>query len=102
MTEIKDEYPIINFDFNEDEFLNKHILAPLVTFNLLIYWMWKNKFTVESNVNYLYYNKIYIYVKDLTVSKYQILHDFFEEVETIMKEKCDEDFKVNILSINNK
>jgi hypothetical protein len=33
MTEIKDECPIINFDFNEDEFLNKHILAPLLTLN---------------------------------------------------------------------
>jgi hypothetical protein len=34
MTQINDEYPIINFDFNEDEFLNKHILILLCPFRI--------------------------------------------------------------------
>jgi hypothetical protein len=42
--------------------------------------------------NYLYYNKIYIYSKDLAESKYQMLQDFFEEVNETMKEKTGEEF----------
>jgi hypothetical protein len=48
--------------------------------------------------NYLYYNKIYIYAKDLTEGKYQMLQDFFEEVNETMKEKTGEDFQVAIFS----
>ena len=38
-------------------------------------------------LNYLYYNKIYIYAKDLTENKYQMLQDFFEEVNEVMRKK---------------
>ena len=48
--------------------------------------------------NYLYYNKIYIYAKDLTESKYEILQDFFDEVNETMKDKTGEDFQVAIFS----
>ncbi len=49
--------------------------------------------------NYLYYNKIYIYAKDLTENKYQILQDFFEEVNETMKDKTG-DFQVSTFSSN--
>ncbi len=43
--------------------------------------------------NYLYYNKIFIYAKDLTERKYQMLQDFFEEVNETIQDKTGEDFQ---------
>jgi len=48
--------------------------------------------------NYLYYNKIYIYSKDLTESEYEMLQDFFEEVNETMKDETGDDFQVALFS----
>ena len=93
--------PIVHFDVDEDEFLNKHVLAPIWPFRLLICGATgcgKTNLLLNLILNYLYYNKIYIYAKDLTESKYQFLLDFFEEVEINMKEKTGENFQVAIFS----
>jgi hypothetical protein len=93
--------PIINYDNDKEKFLNKHILAPLWPFRLLICGSsgcGKTNLLMNLIYNYLYYNKIYIYAKDLTESKYQILQDFFEEVNETMKDKTGEDFQVATFS----
>jgi hypothetical protein len=93
--------PIFNYDDEKEEFLNKHILAPLWPFRLLICGSsgcGKTNLLMNLIYNYLYYNKIYIYAKDLTESKYQILQDFFEEVTETMKEKTGDDFQVATFS----
>ena len=106
------EAPIVHFDVDKDEFLNKHVLAPIWPFRLLICGSTgcgKTNLLLNLILNYLYYNKIYIYAKDLTESKYQMLQDFFEEVEEKMREKTNkvskgdgvdagEDFQVAIFS----
>ena len=93
--------PIINYDNDKEEFLNKHVLAPLWPFRLLICGSsgcGKTNLLMNLIYNYLYYNKIYIYAKDLTESKYQMLQDFFEEVNETMKDETGEDFQVAIFS----
>ena len=93
--------PIINYNNDKEEFLNKHVLAPLWPFRLLICGesgCGKTNLLMNLIYNYLYYNKIYIYAKDLTESKYQILQDFFEEVNETMKDKTGEDFQVSTFS----
>jgi hypothetical protein len=93
--------PIINYDNDKEEFLNKHVLAPLWPFRLLICGSsgcGKNNLLMNLIYNYLYYNKIYIYAKDLTESKYQMLQDFFDEVNETMKDETGEDFQVAIFS----
>ena len=95
------EAPIVHFDVDKDEFLNKHVLAPIWPFRLLICGSTgcgKTNLLLNLILKYLYYNKIYIYAKDLTESKYQMLQDFFEEVETNMKERTDDDFQVATFS----
>ena len=101
MSKKKLKCPIVNFDFDTDEYLNKHVLAPLWPFRLLICGVsgcGKTNLLLNLIYNYLYYNKIYIYAKDLTESKYQMLQDFFEEVEAKMREMTGEDFQVAIFS----
>jgi len=93
--------PIINYDNDKEEFLNKHVLVPLWPFRLLICGSsgcGKTNLLMNLIYNYLYYNKIYIYAKDLTESKYQMLQDFFEEVNETMKDETGEDFQVAIFS----
>jgi hypothetical protein len=93
--------PIINFNNEKEEFLNKHVLAPLWPFRLLICGesgCGKTNLLMNLIYNYLYYNKIYIYAKDLTESKYQMLQEFFEEVNETMKDKTGEDFQVATFS----
>jgi len=93
--------PIINYDNDKEDFLNKHILAPLWPFRLLICGSsgcGKTNLLMNLIYNYLYYNKIYIYAKDLTESKYQMLQDFFEEVNETMNDKTGEDFQVATFS----
>jgi hypothetical protein len=93
--------PIINYDNDKEDFLNKHVLAPLWSFRLLICGSsgcGKTNLLMNLIYNYLYYNKIYIYAKDLTESKYQMLQDFFDEVNETMKDKTGEDFQVAIFS----
>src|SRR5882724_6733806 len=93
--------PIFNYDNDKEEFLNKHVLVPLWPFRLLICGSsgcGKTNLLMNLIYNYLYYNKIYIYAKDLTESKYQTLQDFFEEVNEIMKDETGEDFQVAIFS----
>ena len=93
--------PIINYDNDKEEFLNKHVLVPLWPFRLLICGSsgcGKTNLLMNLIYNYLYYNKIYIYAKDLTESKYQTLQDFFEEVNETMKDETGEDFQVAIFS----
>jgi hypothetical protein len=92
--------PIINYDDDKEEFLNKHVLALLWPFRLLISGAsgcGKTNLLMNLIFNYLYYDKIYIYAKDLTESKYQMLQDFFEEVNETMKDKT-EDFRVSTFS----
>ena len=36
MSKKKLKFPIVNFDFDTDEYLNKHVLAPLWPLRLLI------------------------------------------------------------------
>jgi hypothetical protein len=93
--------PIVNYNNEKEEFLNKHVLAPLWPFRLLICGesgCGKTNLLMNLIYNYLYYNKIYIYAKDLTESKYQMLQDFFEEVNETMKDKTGEDFQVSTFS----
>jgi GTPase SAR1 family protein len=93
--------PIINYDYDRDEFLNKHAFAPLWPFRLLICGAsacGKTNLLVNLIYNYLYYNKIYIYAKDLTESSYFNLKDFFEEVNETMKGKTGKDFQVATFS----
>ena len=93
--------PIINYDNDKEDFLNKHVLVPLWPFRLLICGSsgcGKTNLLMNLIYNYLYYNKIYIYAKDLTESKYQMLQDFFEEVNETMKDETGEDFQVAIFS----
>jgi hypothetical protein len=93
--------PIINYDNDKEDFLNKHVLAPLWPFRLLICGSsgcGKTNLLMNLIYNYLYYNKIYIYAKDLTESKYQMLQDFFEEVNETMKDETGEYFQVAIFS----
>jgi hypothetical protein len=52
--------PIINFDDDEEEYLNKHILAPHWPFRLLICGQTESGRTnllMNLIFNYLYYNK---------------------------------------------
>lgn len=93
--------PIINYDNDKEDFLNKHVLAPLWPFRLLICGSsgcGKTNLLMNLIYNYLYYNKIYIYAKDLTESKYQELQDFFDEVNETMKDETGDDFQVAIFS----
>jgi hypothetical protein len=78
-----------DFDFDKDEFLNKHELAPEWPFRLIKCGptrCGKTNSLFNFIFKYLYYNKIYVYAKDLTEDKYQYLQGFFEEVNKIMKE----------------
>ncbi len=53
--------PIFNYDNDKDDFLNKHVLAPLWSFRLLIYGSsgcGKTNLLMNLIYNYLYYNKI--------------------------------------------
>ena len=94
--------PILHFDVDKDEFLNKHVLAPLWPFRLLICGgtgSGKTNLLLNLIFKYLYYNKIYIYAKDLTESKYQMLQDFFKEVDGVIREKTEEeDFQIATFS----
>jgi len=93
--------PILNYAHDEEEFLNKHAFAPLWPFRLLICGAsgcGKTNLLINLIRNYLYYNKIYVYAKDLTESSYLELQDFFEEVEETMKEKTGENIQVATFS----
>jgi hypothetical protein len=93
--------PIINYDNDKEDFLNKHVLVTLWSFRLLICGSsgcGKTNLLMDLIYNYLYYNKIYIYAKDLAESKYQMLQDFFEEVNETMKDETGENFQVAIFS----
>jgi len=41
-----------NYDNDKEDFLNKHVLAPLWPFRLLIWkqWLWKNELVNESYI----------------------------------------------------
>jgi len=93
--------PIVNFDVNEDEYLNKHVLAPQWPFRLLICGQTgsgKTNFLLNLIFHYLYYNKIYIYAKDLSEKKYEMLQNFFDEVHRKLEEKYSESIEIAYFS----
>jgi Ni2+-binding GTPase involved in maturation of urease and hydrogenase len=93
--------PIINIDADEDEYSNKHVLAPQWCFRLLICGetgSGKTNFLMNLIFHYLYYNKIYVYAKDLTEKKYELLQNFFDEVHRRLEEKYDEPIEVDYFS----
>ena len=95
--------PIVNFDFNEEEFIDRHVLAPIWPFRLLICGSTgcgKTNLLLNLILYYLHYNKIYVYAKDLTEQKYQKLQEFFEEVNDILKEKTGEVLEIATFSSN--
>jgi hypothetical protein len=48
--------------------------------------------------HYLYYNKIYIYAKDLTEKKYELLQTFFDELHRKLEEKHNEPIEIAYFS----
>lgn len=86
--------PIMKFDFDEEQYLNRHVLAPQWPFRLLICGQTgcgKTNLLLNLILNYLYYNKLYIYAKDLSEPKYEFLQEFFDEVHEKLREKYEDD-----------
>src|SRR5215813_1095900 len=82
--------PIENFEFNEQEYFNKNILAPQWPFRLLICGpsgSGKTNLLLNLIINYLYYRKLYIFAKDLSENKYEYLEYIFTEMHKILKKK---------------
>lgn len=95
--------PIFNFDVDEYEYLNKHVLAPQWPFRLLICGQTgsgKTNFLLNLIFHYLYYNKIYIYAKDLSEKKYELLQEFFDKVHAKLEEKYKEPIEIAYFSSN--
>ena len=92
-----ENFPIYNYDTEQENFLNKHYLMPQWCFRLLICGetgCGKTNLVVNLIRHYLYYNKIFIFAKDLNEPKYEDLIDFFNLVEEKIKEKFDVEFKI--------
>lgn len=96
---------VFNFDQligDEQKFINRNILAPQWPFRLLIIGpsgCGKTNLLLNLITDYLVFNKIYIYAKDLDEPKYQFLQEFFDNVEECLKEKHNID--INIAEFSN-
>ena len=85
--------PIIHIRTDAEEFINKHVLAPQWPFRLLICGQTgcgKTNLLLNLLLNYLYYNRLYVYAKDLTESSYMFLQEFFDDVHR----KLDDDYNI--------
>jgi len=81
--------PIIHIETDKQEFINRHVLAPQWPFRLLICGQTgcgKTNLLLNLLLNYLYYNKLYVYTKDLSESSYMFLQEFFDDVHRKVKE----------------
>lgn len=75
---------IINYDFIKKEDNKKNIFAPSHPFRMLICGVsgsGKTNVLINLILNYLIYDKIYIYSKHLEQDKYKLLKNFFETIE---------------------
>lgn len=94
---------IINFHVEEDSFLNKNVLAPTWPFRLLICGpsgSGKTNLLLNLIFKYLYYNRVYIYAKDLTESKYVYMQEMFDLIHEELKDKFKEPIPVATFSSN--
>ena len=97
----KDSLPILNYDEDTStKYKNNHQYLPIWPFRLL---MTGDSSCGKTNLvinllNYLYYDKVYIYTKDITEPKYQKIKDFFDGICVEAKEKYGED--IRILELN--
>ena len=89
--------PIKVYDFSEkDNYQNKHELAPQWPFRLLICGSsgtGKTNLVLNLIYEYICFNRIYLYAKDLEEDKYKDLIDNL----TTLESKC----KTNILTVSN-
>ena len=85
--------PIFHIETDKQEFINRHVLAPQWPFRLLICGQTgcgKTNLLLNLLLNYLYYNRLYVYAKDLSESSYMFLQEFFDDVHR----KLDEDYEI--------
>ena len=85
--------PIIHIETDIQEFINRHVLAPQWPFRLLICGQTgcgKTNLLLNLLLKYLYYNKLYVYAKDLSESSYMYLQEFFDDVQR----KLEEDYNI--------
>jgi energy-coupling factor transporter ATP-binding protein EcfA2 len=85
--------PIIHIETDTQEFINRHVLAPQWPFRLLICGQTgcgKTNLLLNLLLNYLYYNKLYVYAKDLSESSYMYLQEFFDDLH----KKIEEDYNM--------
>jgi len=85
--------PIFYIKTDKQEFINRHVLAPQWPFRLLICGQTgcgKTNLLLNLLLNYLYYNRLYVYAKDLSESSYMFLQEFFYDVHR----KLDEDYNI--------
>jgi len=85
--------PIIHIKTDTQEFINRHVMAPQWPFRLLICGQTgcgKTNLLLNLLLNYLYYNKLYVYAKDLSESSYMYLQEFFDDVH----KKIEEDYNM--------
>src|SRR6266481_6077841 len=83
--------PIVHMETNAEKFINRHAMAPQWSFRLLICGQTgcgKTNLLLNLLLNYLYYNKLYVYAKDLSESSYIYLQEFFDDVHR----KVEEDY----------
>jgi energy-coupling factor transporter ATP-binding protein EcfA2 len=84
--------PIFHIETDKQEFINRHVLAPQWPFRLLICGQTgcgKTNLLLNLLLHYLYYNKLYVYTKDLSESSYIFLQEFFDEVNKKLKEEYE-------------
>src|SRR6266568_4911042 len=88
----QDRAPIVHMETNAEKFINRHVLAPQWPFRLLICGQTgcgKTNLLLNLLLDYLYYNKLYVYAKDLSESSYMFLQEFFDEIHKKMEEKYE-------------